>query len=159
MGNRMFLAAALFGLIGCTDANPTADPRSTTTNAETAKLSWAAFECSVYAGMGSENLQEEERLIRLGYESGRRFWDGVRSGTITDAEAQKAPVGFASGGFEPNTDFSMGRIFAVAAAEARSLIVQGSKVGGTPVAEWFEPDLWAIRADNEYARRNCSLLR
>src|SRR3972149_4283986 len=89
------LAALIATLILGQGVRPSAQERDAPATGSTAVLSWAAFECSMYADMSGEPASEHERLFKLGYDAGKRFLEAARAGAISEAEIkEKVPIGF-----------------------------------------------------------------
>jgi hypothetical protein len=129
-------------------------------NPDLARVMWSAFSCATYAEM-SGNMQEQERLFKLGYDAGRAFVDGVKNKTITEAETKGAPIGVLMLMGGPTTDFIIGRIFEGAAADAYDKVVKEDSAG-LPIidpSKWADEKLKVIRAKNRYQSSNCALIR
>ena len=130
-------------------------------SADDGRLSWSALECSRYASLSGQP-QETERLFRLGYDSGKRFFDAVLSKEISEEEARKhTPVGLLWLASGPTADFILGRIYEVRQQEAYDKVVKHDEDGGDlPVTKWrTDKELQKIIAGNEYRKQNCALLK
>ena len=117
--------------------------------AERSMKSWRALECSVLAE-GMSDQGEQERLFRLGYAEGIAFLEALEAGEVADeAIRAHAPVAFLLRLGGPSHDFRMGRIFAGAVDEVYSRVYAGET----------DSEIKQLKAQNEFRRRNCGLLR
>jgi hypothetical protein len=154
------LTALLIGSAGCIDSSAVAQGTKGAVTGDTAVLAWAALECSVYAEMAGRDLKEQERLFQLGYQSGLRFLDAARKGTLTEEEIrQKVPIGFKASG--PTADFALGQVFGLISQESYDTIVKNDALGlQRPIDQWVtDPKVQKARADGEYRSRNCALIK
>ncbi len=104
------------------------------------RVTWSAFTCATYAEM-SENKTEHGRLFKLGYEAGKKFIEGIRDKTISEAEARQAPMILMMLLDGPSTDFVIGRIFENAMTDAYDTIAKEDS-SGMPL----EPTKWVTDA-------------
>ena len=128
--------------------------------ADAGRLLWSAFECSSYADMAGRP-EEQQRLLGVGVDIGRRFVDGVRNKTIPEAEiSSTVPVAVLTAMAGPTTDFVLGRIYATAAQQAFDRVSKEDSSGIVqPVEEWvLDKKVQVIRADARYNLGNCALL-
>lgn len=146
---------------GCVDSSAVAESASGgVVTGDTARLSWSAFECSVYAEMAGKDSKEQQRLFQLGYDSGRRFLDAARKGLLTEEEVRnRVPIGFKASG--PTTDFALGQVYGLISQEAYDRIVKNDARGlPRPIDQWVtDPEVQKVRAEGEYSTRNCALLK
>lgn len=125
-----------------------------------ARVMWSAFSCAAYAEI-SGNKQEQERLFKVGFDTGRTFVGGVKNKTITETEAKDAPIGVLMLMSGPTTDFIIGRIFEAATENSYDKVVKEDSAG-LPIidpSEWADDKLKVIRAKNKYQSSNCTLIR
>jgi hypothetical protein len=108
---------------------------------------WSAFECAVIAGVANDGA-EHQRLFNVGIEQGRTFLNALQAGKITQEDFKNAVplvvVWLLDG---PSVDFILGRIFEAAGQSA------------TEVFQAPDEKLKVTIAQNEYAKRDCSLIR
>ena len=83
-----------------------------------AQSAWSAFECSVLAEK-SNNLKEQKRLFRVGYEQGLKFIAALESGEARTGDLPEgSPLSMLLLLQGPTPDFMLGRIFEVALRSA-----------------------------------------
>lgn len=116
--------------------------------AEKSVLSWRAFECSVLAEQKGDPA-EQERLFSLGYEEGMAFLRALEAEELTrEALDQHAAWRFTFRLGGPSHDFRLGRIFEGVAEEVHSNVLTDR-----------DDEVQRMQAENEFARRNCGLLK
>lgn len=125
------------------------------------RIMWSAFACSTYAEMGKDR-GEQERLFKVGYDSGKKMLEGVINKTIPDSTLREAPIGVTMRLGGPSVDFMIGRIFESAMNDAFDEVVKEDS-NGFPIndpAKWHTDDeLKAAIAQNKYLHANCTIIR
>ena len=139
---------------------PAASP-SMAQSLEDAFKSWAAFECAALAGVAkrypnefydftkAEFTKAEGRLLEIGYSSGKRIIEKVRSGVISSDELKKETPAVLSESWDgPSIDFVLGRWLENAATHAHKRIRDASKT-----FDWTQES--SRKAADFYCERNC----
>lgn len=114
--------------------------------------SWSALECSALASV-LEDTKEQERLFRIGYESGKKFIAAVQSKRITEEDLNnEVPSGFLLVMAGPTSDFILGRVFESAVDNVtKNIFSSGTGLNSK--------ELQKSLAQNKFAQKNCRLLR
>jgi hypothetical protein len=129
-----------------------ADAQTSEEYAQMSKLSWSAFECAALASSAGET-EQEQRLFKLGYDRGKTFLDAAFAGKIEQRHLLFiVPVGFSLRMEGPTSDFVLGRVWEGATDDALKAVHQDER--GEPVSS----DLWQMRAQTEFRRKNCELI-
>jgi hypothetical protein len=162
---KLLTVAVLLIFVGCCQVDALRQRTEQPVSGDTAVLSWAAFECSMFAEMSGQPQQEHERLFKLGYDEGKRFLEAARAGAISESEIRaKAPIGFTMNASGPTVDFALGRIYSVISEDAYASIVKEDASGiPLPPDKWLTGNDYAevrkTRAGNHYRNGNCALLK
>jgi hypothetical protein len=137
-----------------------ANAQTAVEKAKLARTMWSAFQCGTYAEM-SGNEEEQSRLFNLGLSAGRDFLDALQNGQIPEQVARsEVPVGVALSLQGPSIDFIIGNIFAHAVSDAFDDIVKKENGVLLDPSKWIQSDgIRKIRADTNYNRGNCALLK
>ncbi len=124
------------------------------------RLMWSAFSCATYAEL-SGSKDEQARLFLIGYNAGKAFLEGVKNGTISEAQAQKAPIGVLMNLGGPSIDFMVGAIFKSSSNNAYDSVVKKNEYGVLlEPSKWVTDDkLKNARAENKYHNSNCELIQ
>lgn len=125
-----------------------------------ARLMWSAFACATFADMYGDK-DEFQRLSGLGYEAGRAFLEDLQNKTATEKEIAEAPIGVRMRMGGPSHDFIVGRIFEASMDDAFDFIVKTDGNGWRieDATRWADDELKITKAEHEYSRRNCALMR
>lgn len=124
---------------------------ASTEAAQSGKMAWSGFECSVLASMIGRQ-DDAKWLFEFAMEQGTRFVDAVKAGEVSkedmDAEVPMAVLWVLEG---PSTDFVLGRMYESASDYASDkLRNEDNSIAQNDVRE--------TRAENRYHERNCALL-
>jgi hypothetical protein len=112
---------------------------------------WSACSCATYAEL-SGNEPEQKRLFNIGYTAGRKFLDGIKDQTITEADRREAPIGVLIRLGGPSIDFMLGRIFEGANEDAFDHVVKEDN-NGLPLlnpSDWADGELKVTKARNKF---------
>ncbi|MGX9352683.1 hypothetical protein ACS3QZ_15920 [Shimia sp. W99] len=114
---------------------------------EDARLTYAYFTCSVFAGMAAKK-EKEQHYLELGMAAGRRFFKAKENGLVSESIAKRLPVAVSWNMDEGSTDFSLGKIYSTANQSVRD------DFGPFPTDA-----AGRMLAYTEMVARNCDLLR
>lgn len=146
----MRLPSAATLIMACALTNAHAE-----TSLEFAKLApriWSAFECASLAAMAGNN-SEAERLFKSGYGNGTVFVNAALAGKIDRKDMDNVvPMAIVWSLSGPSVDFILGVIWSNAIVDSRKRIYEDDD------GKFNDSNLWPILAENEFNRRNCSLL-
>lgn len=108
---------------------------------------WSAFRCSTLAALTS-NQNEQERLFKIGYDNGKRFFAALESKKIQPADIDsEVPLAIVTLMGGPTTDFVLGRIFEAAMDSAAKDVLNPDR------------SLQKTSAQSKFASQNCGLLK
>lgn len=111
------------------------------------QATWSAFRCSTLAALGS-NQNEQERLFKVGYDSGKRFFAAIESKKIQPADMDsEVPLAIMTLMGDPSPDFVLGWIFEAAMDSAAKDVLNPNRF------------LQKTLAQSKFASQNCGLLK
>jgi hypothetical protein len=132
--------------------SPAAHGQSSKELAAMGRAVWVAFECSALASQ-AKDVKDAERLFLYGYDRGQKFFGALKADKIKREDiSSQVPMGVTMLLVGPTPDFALGRIYA--AAEENAMKEVREMVDGRPPSR----DLREVRAQNNYAKQNCSLI-
>ncbi len=122
---------------------------------------WSAFECSIFAEI-SGKPEEQVRLFKLGYETGKEFMHDLKNDKITQNEYGEIPIGIRFVLAGPSEEFVLGRIYETVAGDASEAVTKRNNQG-----IWVaDPSKWVTDAElkksiagSKYAKNNCELIK
>lgn len=121
---------------------------------------WSAFQCASYAELSGDK-EEQERLFIVGVRAGRDFLRALEAKEIpAEVARSEVPIGVTMLLQGPSYDFVIGRIFENATDDAYDSIVKENN--GIPLdpSRWVRDDeIRKLKAQNEYLRGNCALVK
>jgi hypothetical protein len=122
-------------------------------------LAWSAFQCATFAEL-SENIEEQERLFKLGFKTSRALLNDIQNEKISPKEKEKIPVGILFVLAGPSVDFVVGRIYSAAVDDAYESVVKKDSNGLIQLdpTKWANGELRKIKAANKFRDSNCGLL-
>lgn len=121
----------------------------------------AHWDCATWAGIANDTEGRAEHHFQRGLESGRRFVEAARSGSISEEEWDSTvPVYVAMSMGGPTSDFVLGRLFEVISGYAFDQVTKRDAYGqALPLEDYVnDPAVQAVIASNLMRRANCSVL-
>jgi hypothetical protein len=125
--------------------------------AKEASRAYAAFESAHFAFAAGDREELGQKLLRLGFDSGKKFMIGAKAGKVTAQDIREnMPLVFHLLNTGPNEDFVLGRIFEAAKEDCDKMQEEARK----PFADGsFRTDEDVRRLMNdELRKRNAELL-
>ena len=147
LGRSRTLAIALFAMaaiVGCSSASQATE--QAVTDKKTAELVRAAFTCSVLAAI-AEDVKERDRLVLLGYERGKPFFEAMMAKSKDDEPPLPRAVWTA--------DFVLGMAFEQAGRRAEESVPLIEKEPFRVIG----PEERKARAAALLREQNCALLK
>ena len=148
MRTKIFLLSLILGLV----SGEASFAENSSEYAAMGKAVSSAFECSALAG-ASNNLKEQERLFKYGYDQGLKFINAIQSGKVKKEDMVKSVpllVVFRLEG--PTPDFILGRIFESASSSALEDVYKSGELYIT------DEKMQETIAKDKFWKQNCPLI-